>query len=454
MLALSGALAAGFAGCGGGGGGDGETTTPEDGGGGTTTTEETTRTTIPITESGGSFAEPFGATSPSSNIAPLDGWASAEWLTEIDLRVAKVTNLNKSGEGSLKAALEMDDPRVIVFEVGGVIDMEGENLNVLRPNCFVAGQTAPSPGITIIKGGLDISASNVLIQHIRVRPGDEAFEATDGINAGSGQSNIIVDHCSVSWAIDENLSAGGGLRQIDVTMSNNLIAECLFDSIHPKGPHSKGTLLMNKASNVAVLGNVYAHHNQRTPRLKGGTSSAVANNLSYNFNAAIMVGGGPGDKRGGAMSSSIESNQFWAGPVTETDRPIVYPRDDAVGPKVHLANNVTDPDSMPMHEGFEPKSERPLWPEGFETFDVSEVAEHNFAAAGARPADRTSQDQRIVEQVQNREGDLIDSQSEVGGYPDLESTERTLDVPQLSDGFVQWIRQHTKAVELEGESPP
>ena len=86
--------------------------------------------------------------------------------------IVRVTNLNKSGEGSLAAALEMEGPRIVVFEVGGVIDLEKSSLGIRNPNITIAGQTAPNPGITLIKGGIGIATHEVVIQHIRVRPGE------------------------------------------------------------------------------------------------------------------------------------------------------------------------------------------------------------------------------------------------------------------------------------------
>lgn len=142
-----------------------------------------------------------------------------------------------SGDGSLRRAIDQRGPRIVVFEVGCVVDLEGESLEVDRPGLYVAGQTAPSPGITLVRGGLSIDADDVILQHVRVRPGDEILTEADGIG-NDGGSNVIVDHCSVSWGTDENVSTNSGREKPDITVSNNLIAECLNHSIHPKGAHS------------------------------------------------------------------------------------------------------------------------------------------------------------------------------------------------------------------------
>ncbi|MCB1208360.1 MAG: hypothetical protein KDK97_03480, partial [Verrucomicrobiales bacterium] len=105
--------------------------------------------------------------------------------------VIHVTNLDANGEGSLRDALWKKGPRVIVFDVGGVIDLKMKELNLSEPQVYVAGQTAPAPGITLIKGGISISADQSVIQHIAVRPGD-AGEAVgsgwspDGISTSGG----------------------------------------------------------------------------------------------------------------------------------------------------------------------------------------------------------------------------------------------------------------------------
>lgn len=125
--------------------------------------------------------------------------------------IVRVTNLNKSGKGSLAEAINKNKPRIVVFEEAGVIDLEESVLRIENPFITIAGQTATSPGITIIKGGISISTHEVIIQHIRVRPGEAGHKKKDGweidgIATGQGAYNVIIDHCSASWATDENIS--------------------------------------------------------------------------------------------------------------------------------------------------------------------------------------------------------------------------------------------------------
>ena len=95
-------------------------------------------------------------------------------------QIIRVTNLNSEGPGSLRAAIEADGPRIVVFEVGGVIDLEKNTLRLRNPFITIAGQTAPSPGITLIRGGMDITAHDVIVQHLRIRPGSAEGEWMSG----------------------------------------------------------------------------------------------------------------------------------------------------------------------------------------------------------------------------------------------------------------------------------
>ncbi|MEK7753976.1 MAG: right-handed parallel beta-helix repeat-containing protein, partial [Acidobacteriota bacterium] len=129
-------------------------------------------------------------------------------------KILRVTNLNSEGPGSLREAIETKGPRIVVFEVGGVIDLNRKTLTIGEPFLTIAGQTAPSPGITIIRDGIKILTHDILIQHIRVRMGDAGQPKKSGYDPETTTSGpecyrIVVDHCSFSWAVDENLSISG-----------------------------------------------------------------------------------------------------------------------------------------------------------------------------------------------------------------------------------------------------
>src|SRR5690606_38853491 len=140
----------------------------------------------------------------------------------------------------------------VVFEVAGVIDMGAKLTTIRDPYLTIAGQTAPSPGVTLINGGILITTHDVIVQHLRVRPGNNGRKKIWSSDAMStkGAYNIIIDHCSFSWVSDENLSASGARFQGKtpdewrkntshrITFSNNIIAEGLRHSTHKYGEHS------------------------------------------------------------------------------------------------------------------------------------------------------------------------------------------------------------------------
>src|SRR5690606_7074454 len=213
--------------------------------------------------------------------------------------LVRVTTLAAEGPGSFREAVERPGPRIVVFEVGGVIDLGRKDIAIREPYLTIAGQTAPSPGITLIRGGLAILTHDVIVQHIRIRPGEAGAEKmsgweVDALTTGGGAHDVIVDHCSLTWATDENLSASGPRfagnspeewrtnASRRVTFSNNIVAEGLARATHSKGEHSKGTLIHDNVTDVFIVGNLYANNLERNPLFKGGARGIVANNLIYN----------------------------------------------------------------------------------------------------------------------------------------------------------------------------
>lgn len=226
---------------------------------------------------------------------PLPVFPAAEGFGSLTIagaggKIIHVSNLNDSGPGSLRSALEDPDPRIVVFDVGGVISLKSD-LKISSPYITLAGQTAPGNGIMLRDYGLRVYAHDVLIQHVAIRVGDDGrvpdgnWNNADGLQVLGGY-NIVIDHVSASWAIDENMSVwGSGIH--DVTFSHCLIAEGLQNSVHTEGVHSKGLLIGGKGNNpknIAIIKNLFAHNRERNPQLKGGTTAVVANNLVYNAN--------------------------------------------------------------------------------------------------------------------------------------------------------------------------
>jgi pectate lyase len=363
-------------------------------------------------------------------------------------RLIRVTSLEAHGTGSLAEALAAKGPRIIVLEVAGVIDLAGHSLRINEPFVTVAGQTAPSPGITLIRGGIGITTHDVVLQHIRVRPGEAGHEKksgweVDGISTAGGAHDVIVDHCSCTWATDENLSASGPRFEGEsveawrertshnVTFSNCLIAEGLSRSTHAKGEHSKGSLIHDNTSNIAIIANLYASDVERCPLFKGGARGVIVNNLIVNPGRKAIHFGLVPDEWGThpwvAGQMAVVGNQMQAGSDTVPGLPLVS---HSRGPlELYLQGNLAlDRSGKPLPEystlsGSDPKAactlvkSPPLWPVGLKALPVERVRDAVLANAGARPWDRDAIDRRIIEEAKNNTGHIIDSEQQVGGYP-------------------------------------
>ena len=362
-------------------------------------------------------------------------------------RIIAVTTLAATGPGSFRAAVEAAGPRIIVFEVGGVIDLDREVVTIREPFLTVAGQTAPSPGITFIRGGFLIGTHDVVVRHIRVRPGEAGHAKKsgwepDGMSTLHRSYNVIVDHCSFSWAVDENLSTSS--KPFDgsspdewrrhasrrVTFSHNIIAEGLDRATHTKVAHSKGTLIMDNCTEVLLLGNLYASNVERNPQIKGGTWTAIVNNVIYNpvvtaihyhLNKRLWQDRPPVNGR-----ADVVGNILRHGPNTMPQLALFR----FVGEgdlELHVADNLAfDRAGRPGATLYEdnryggrirPQPKPVHWPPGLQPLPVGEVQEHVLRNAGARPWDRDAIDARIVRQTRDGTGRVIDSEQEVGGYP-------------------------------------
>jgi hypothetical protein len=365
-------------------------------------------------------------------------------------KILRVTTLAPNGPGSLLEALETDGPRIVVFEVGGVIDMQRQEIRITKPFLTIAGQTAPAPGVTLIRTGVDVLTHDVVIRHIRIRTGGAGADKSSGwapdtistVNA----HDVIVDHCSLTWAIDENLSASGprftGKTPDDwrsavsrrITFSNNIIAEGLAHSTHPKGEHSKGTLIHDNVNDVLIVGNLYAHNYERNPLFKGGARGMVINNLIYNPGPrAIHYNLIPEEWFGRAYEigrMALIGNVMRAGPSTPDDVAFfmlggsgdveLYEEDnvavDRLGESVPKFGRYTTSKARIVPVA------RPTLPPGVKPIPASQVEEAVIANAGARPWDRDPVDARIVADTVEGRGAILDSEEQVGGYPQYKET--------------------------------
>ena len=426
------------------------------------------RTLLFVLLLGGIISPEVLGSSPVRAFPGAEGWA-ATTPGGRGGRIIKVTTLAAAGPGSFLAALETPGPRIVVFEVGGVIDLERRIVTIKEPYLTVAGQTAPAPGITFIRGGFLIGTHDVVIRHVRVRPGEAGHAKKsgwepDGMSTLHRAHHVIVDHCSFSWAIDENLSTSSkpfdgatpdewrqnASRQ--VTFSHNIIAEGLDRATHSKVAPSKGSLIMDNCTEVLLLGNLFASNVERNPQIKGGSWTAIVNNLIYNpvvtaihyhLNDRLWQGRPPVTGR-----ADVVGNVMRHGPNSNPELALFR----FVGNgdlDLHLADNLAfNRAGEPIAVLYEdnryggkilPQSAHTYWPPGLGARPAAEVQEQVLQNAGARPWDRDAIDRRIVEQTRAGTGRVIDSEQDAGGYPATPETRQPFN-PDVWDLATMMLR--------------
>jgi pectate lyase len=413
--------------------------------------------------------------------------------------VHRVTNLKADGAGSLKACIDATGPRTCIFEISGAITFTSD-VTVRNGKLTIAGQTAPSPGIMIRGAAFKIHTSDVLIQHLRFRVGDDPngpdpanrdalkIEGTDEIPV----TNLVIDHCTFSWSIDEIASVWGA--HDNITFSNNIFAEPLHDSIHPTDDgtalqkHGYGVLLGSSQTGgrVTMVGNLFAHIVERNP-LARSRELVFVNNLVYdrsNMDVDLQ------STDGRLTKVSLVANQFLKGPsYVRTIKP-VYIRTNGTNPvgtssQIWLENNYapdtgsTLPQLLSFTAGdFTPSvitaTSRPVWNSGLAVLATANNVMYNSVLknAGARPADRDSADKRVVADVKNRVGQTINCvaadgsarcSKNAGGWPAYAQNRRSLTLPAnhatvTASGYSNlelWLQQLDKTLQgvIQAQSP-
>lgn len=344
-------------------------------------------------------------------------------------RVIVVTNLNDSGEGSLRKAIRVKEPRIIVFAVSGTIDLESP-LDINYGNLTIAGQSAPGDGICLRNFSTNIKAGNVIVRYLRFRLGDESRQESDAFGGTKGRSDIMIDHCSVSWSTDECASF---YRNSDFTMQWCIISESLSLSVHTKGRHGFGGIWGGKGASFHH--NLLAHHSSRLPRFSGSSSTRNSPDELVDFRNNVIYNWGYNNTYGGEKGRyNMVNNYYKPGPATKESvrERIVNPSEPygqffvsgnyVAGSREVTADNwnggvqCEGPDAA-FHAG-----EFPV--EAIRTQNAADAYRDVLKYAGAS-LHRDAVDKRIVREVRKGTATygangIIDSQQNVGGWPVLE----------------------------------
>jgi len=386
-------------------------------------------------------------------------------------RVIKVTNLNDSGPGSLRDAVEQTGSRTVVFEVSGLITLESKLIiRKTNGNLTIAGQTAPGKGICLRKYNLGmLGATNVIIRYLRVRPGNLSGETLDGMGMASSD-HCIIDHCSISWTLDEAFSSRGAHN---ITLQRTLISEALNAAGHKKYP--PGTQHGYAASIGGDIGsfhhNLLAHCAGRNWSLAGGLSKPkneyagrldIRNNVVYNWSRRTTDGG--------AHEVNFVNNYYQPGPATKFFHALNAQYGGFPGTqRYYFAGNV-----MPGHFGltnqaagriatterggalpttYSPWSDTPFFESHVHTHTAAEAYTNVLANVGCNFPTLDDHDRRILEEVRtgtarfkgSRTGlpGLPDSQDDVGGWEDYPEVHRPAGWDTDGDGMPDaWETAH------------
>lgn len=378
-------------------------------------------------------------------------------------KVIYVTNLEDSGPGSLRDAVNAYGARYVLFKVSGNIALKSR-LVIKNDNITIAGQTAPGEGITIKDYPVVIDANNIILRFLRFRMGDEAQQQADALESRFNK-NIIVDHCSFSWSTDETLTF---YANENTTIQWSFITESLRNSVHEKGEHGYGGIWGGRYASFHH--NLLAHHDSRNPRFGevGGDGFALTdlvdyrNNVIYNWKGNSAYGGE-------AMNVNIVNNYYKPGPATtKKTRIISIDKNKNEGTavfdtwgKFYISGNVSEGSPEVAQDNWENgvfnqfhhsygtitdaekeamKLEEPHDFQNNVTTHTAEVAYDKVMQYGGASYFRDPVDERIVDNVENSsytfEGSngsslgIIDSQADVGGWPELQSNEAPEDTSE------------------------
>ena len=371
--------------------------------------------------------------------------------------IIKVTNLNDSGPGSLREAVNSEGPRIIVFEVAGTITLDS-TLTLSNPYITIAGQSAPPPGITIRGEQVKIETNNVVIRFIRFRPGNynerrpegTDWNGMDAVDIGKEDSDevhdIILDHCSFSWATDENIGIWYSSR--NVTIQNSIISEPLhLFPEHEQYPYpGQGLLIGLNSTNISILRNFFAHNYERHPYMNANGQLDFRNNIIYNAGQRVAHFQNAAGKK---QTVNFVHNYIKPGYDSRYDAEVEIRRTSKsrmFNGKLFIEGNISEGrPNIVNHDNWGmviDQEERFAYPDTIRsdiefstvetnTLPANELMEKILPSTGAFLPARDPIDDRLLYDVANETGRLISTPSDVFGWVTKEEVYREID-PQKS----------------------
>lgn len=350
-----------------------------------------------------------------------------------------VTSLADGGPGSLREGIESaSGPRTIVFDLSGTIELK-KSLTVDKSFLTIAGQTAPGDGICIKDHTFRLkNASHVIVRYLRFRLGDQNKPRPSGLDCvnTTDVEHIIFDHISVSWGIDGNhdLRRGGNF-----TLQWSIYAEALNDSLHEKGTHAMLASLRDLTDSISLHHNLFASSRERHPTLAGSPRTKpeaivdFRNNVIYNVSGATNLGNcrinvinnyylpGPNSREGGKPLATKTENQgalraYLAGNVFVGTPQFTADNNQAIDFTRWAKGNylLTSLPAIRADEAFEIGDAQPQT-------DPAEVAYVRVLRNAGANHPRDPADTRLIEGIRAGTHRMIDSQQQVGGWPQLNS---------------------------------
>ncbi len=388
-------------------------------------------------------------------------------------KVIEVTNLNDSGPGSFRAAIDAQGSRIVVFRVAGIIPLS-EAININNPDITIAGQSAPGDGVCLAGDSVNINTHNVIMRHLRVRRGrPEGGQGSDNIG-GNPEGQIIVDHCSASWGMDENLSLYRYMkpmpngRRIKLPTENVTVQWCISSEALNAGNHAFGGTWGGRDSTFHH--NLFACNTGRNPSIGMSGEFDYRNNVIFNWRHRTMDGGdetsmmnvinnyykpGPAVNRNMVSTiARIEQRNMYS-PGNRWKPGNWYPEAKPRPGKWYVAGNIVEgfPDVTSNNwNGMRGPEEIARVNTPFEAWPVNqqsamEAFNSVLAKAGATLPVRDAVDKRVTEMVRtgnvgNRNG-IINDPKEVGGYPEYSFLPDQVPVDTDHDGMPdEWEKKY------------